>query len=164
MPDEMENIVVVAGCTRLIRNQRLGPCETVVCGAYAVRVADCQACKMQQQQQRLAKHFLHYPSIHPSISQSVGYTASTLINLATHTPFSSGGKSAVNSLKALSSSPSCSCGQLSRTDRMACVAQALLMTWDAKKTRAAASLLSTGRSSFSWRHLNKNIRPYTGLG
>jgi hypothetical protein len=28
---------------------------------------------------------------------------------------------------------------------------------------AESELVSTGRSSFSWRHLNRKMRPYTGL-
>jgi hypothetical protein len=46
---------------------------------------------------------------------------------------------------------------------LTCVAQALLMTWLAKNTLPWASS-STGRSSFSLRHLNRKMRPYTGLG
>lgn len=45
-----------------------------------------------------------------------------------HAPLSSGGKSAVNSRKLVSSGPKSSWGQLSSTDRIAWVAQALLMT------------------------------------
>jgi hypothetical protein len=76
-------------------------------------------------------------------------------------PFSSGGNSAVNSLKVPSSLPRSSWWQLSSTERMACVAHALLMTWLAKKTCGTSR--ATGLSSFSCRHLNKKMRPYTGL-
>jgi hypothetical protein len=44
------------------------------------------------------------------------------------TPLMSGGNSAVNSLRLVRSGPSCSSGRFSSTDRMACVAHALVMT------------------------------------
>ena len=79
-------------------------------------------------------------------------------------PLMSGGNSAVNSFRLVSSGPRCRSGRLSSTDRMACVAHALVMTCRAKNTRPAYSASgSEGRSSASATHLNRKMSPYTGL-
>mmetsp|Transcript_20633 Transcript_20633/g.64150 ORF Transcript_20633/g.64150 Transcript_20633/m.64150 type:complete len:226 (-) Transcript_20633:21-698(-) len=74
-------------------------------------------------------------------------------------PFRFGGNSLVNSLKLVSSAPSDTPGALRRIERIACVAHALLMTCEAKKTSCDGSV-STGRSSCSFaRHLKRKMRP-----
>lgn len=96
---------------------------------------------------------------------------------AQHAPFMSGGKSAVNSLKDESSCPSSTppeapVGQFISTARMACVAQALVMTWRAKNTWEASGgaapappLVSMGcwpevaPAPSSWTHLKRKTRP-----
>lgn len=78
-------------------------------------------------------------------------------------PFTSGGSSRVNSFRLVSSGPRSRLGVLSRMERMACVAHALLMTWLAKNT-SPPRLFSGTRSSFSCRHLKRKMRPWIGLG
>eukprot|EP00982_Pelagococcus_subviridis_P014024 31303-Pelagococcus_subviridis.AAC.3 len=80
-------------------------------------------------------------------------------------PFKSASNSAVNSFMFASSAPSVTLGgQFIRMDRIACVAHAFVMTWLAKKTPFAFASVSTGALGGSpLRHLNRKMRPYTGL-
>jgi hypothetical protein len=87
------------------------------------------------------------------------WTRASGCNTAGGVPFSSGGNSAVNSLKLVSSDPNASCGQFSSTERMACVAHALLMTWwsvnrwlDAFEDRVLP-LWATACRGCCWSHL-----------
>ena len=76
-------------------------------------------------------------------------------------PFMSGAKSLVNCLKVFRSSPKSTSGLFSKIDSRAWVAHALFTTCDAKKTFGLE--WSTSRLSlWSWFHLNKKIKPYTG--
>lgn len=187
-PYEVVHVVVVTSCLLLIRHNGLRARKAVVCCADAVRVADGQACAscVPAATPTQCEHSMRGPGLRHDGFRMTGHTCRSKCCLekgaqpsghwlpsrvkpptarrrALGAPLSSGVKSAVNSRKLVSSWPSSSCGQLSRTDRMACVAQALLMTWLAKNTLAESELVSTGRSSFSWRHLNRKMRPYTGL-
>lgn len=79
-------------------------------------------------------------------------------------PFISGSKSAVKFLKSVSCVPRLTSFLLSRIASRACVAQAFVMTCRAKKTlplysvSGASCLLSSSRC-----HLNRKIKPYSGL-
>mmetsp|Transcript_19710 Transcript_19710/g.50076 ORF Transcript_19710/g.50076 Transcript_19710/m.50076 type:complete len:222 (-) Transcript_19710:41-706(-) len=81
-------------------------------------------------------------------------------------PLMSGGMSDVKALKSVSASPSSTPGapggMLSRMERMAWVAHALGITWFAKNTVPVVSS-AVGRLSSSATHLNRKMRPYTGL-
>ncbi len=94
----------------------------------------------------------------------VHYMAAIGVLLGGVVPFMSGGNSAVKSFKLVSSAPSCMSGLLRSTDRMACVAHALVITCRAKNTFPKYSDSPTAaRSSCSLRHLKRKTRPYTGL-
>lgn len=71
----------------------------------------------------------------------------------------SGGKSAVNSLKFLNSCPISISSLFNKICKIACVAQALLMTWLAKNTFGLSSTSGAGCPFFLFCHLNKKIKP-----
>ena len=188
---EMIHIILLSLFKTFLCYDRIWRSKAVMCISDTVAVADCMPCtaKVIMPEEGKAPDpsticvQSHPHSMYRAISQFrplqgesdcnmsciwiLGWSYRWVLRIGCgrmNLPFRSGGKSAVKFRRSVSSFPSSMSGRFRRTASNAWVAQALVMTCWAKNTDPSDPPWgSVARSSVSFCHLKRKMRPYTGL-